>query len=202
MNLPFSREHLQLTFQAFTLPLKTVFDKMEQAYRSAAACYAFSCSGCRDNCCRSTFYHHTFLEYCYLHEGFCGLDPTRQAEVIASAQEVCRTAGGSKAGGRAVRPMCPLNIASRCLLYGHRPMICRLHGIPHEFRLPGKELIRGAGCRTFDERCGQKQYYPFDRTSFYVQMAELEQAFKQQAGIQSKLKLTVAEMICSFKKAR
>lgn len=200
MNQPYLKAHLQQIFQSFSKQLKMVFADMDRAYQSAAAVYAFSCDGCKDNCCRSLFYHHTFLEYCFLLDGFAGLSSVKQREIICRAREKGQMSGELNPNNQANRPMCPLNSKGRCMLYANRPMICRLHGIPHEFRPPGKGTVNGAGCRTFEDRCGQKQYYPFDRTPFYARMAALEKAFKQQAGVGHKLKLTVAEIICSFEK--
>ena len=97
--------------------------------------------------------------------------------------------------GKPVWIMCPLNDNGRCILYAYRPMICRMHGIPYEFQKPGQKIINCPGCQTFDERCSDKRYYPFDRTPFYFVMANLENEFKQTVGITGKLKATITEMI-------
>jgi hypothetical protein len=99
--------------------------------------------------------------------------------------------------GTAVRLMCPLNFDELCILYSYRPMICRLHGIPHELQKPGQNPVCGPGCETFDHRCGHKGYFKFDRTPFYRQLAMLEQEVKQALGVTEKFKITIAEMIIS-----
>jgi hypothetical protein len=43
--------------------------------------------------------------------------------------------------------------------------------------------------------------YRFDRTPFYRQMAMLERELKQAAGLDAKLKMTVAEMIATFEES-
>ena len=91
--------------------------------------------------------------------------------------------------------MCPLNLDEMCILYPYRPMICRLHGIPHELKRPEQKTIYGPGCETFDHRCGRRAYFEFDRTPFYQELAKLEQAVKQALGIAEKFKMTIAEMI-------
>jgi len=94
-----------------------------------------------------------------------------------------------------VRLMCPLNFDAVCILYPYRPMICRLHGIPHELHKPGQNPVYGPGCETFDCRCGDKGYFKFDRTPFYRDMAALEQEARKTLGLAEKIRMTVAEMI-------
>jgi len=43
-----------------------------------------------------------------------------------------------------------------------------------------------------------KGYFTFDRTPFFIEMANLELALKQTVGIRQKIKLTVAQMIKTF----
>jgi hypothetical protein len=70
-----------------------------------------------------------------------------------------------------------------------------MHGIPHELRFPGKQTVFGKGCKAFEIQCGTKPYLPFDRTPFYVSMANLEKDMKQQFGIKEKFKKTIAQML-------
>ena len=95
-------------------------------------------------------------------------------------------------------PMCPLNFDGRCILYAYRPMICRLHGIPHEFTRPDQRTLYGPGCEAFTKKYAQKGHIKFDRTPFYLAMAELEKDFKLKAGLTRKLKMTIAQMIISL----
>lgn len=94
--------------------------------------------------------------------------------------------------------MCPLNFDGLCVLYPYRPMICRLHGIPHELQPPGQGKILNVGCRDFEKRNSTRMHVPFDRTPFYTKMAGLEKEFRQQAGTTQKIKMTVSQMIVSF----
>ena len=41
-------------------------------------------------------------------------------------------------------------------------------------------------------------YYPFDRTPLYMEMAALEKQFKAESGINQKVKMTIAEMIMTY----
>jgi hypothetical protein len=175
--------------------LKQIYAAMDSAYRSTAEHYNFFCDGCRDICCRTRFFHHTIIEYAYLIEGFKTLNLTRQNEVKSRALAVADETTRADRNGTAVRLMCPLNFDELCILYPYRPMICRLHGIPHEHQKPGQNPVYGPGCETFDRRCGAKGYFKFDRTPFYRDMAMLEQEAKQALGFAGKIRMTVAEMM-------
>jgi Fe-S-cluster containining protein len=177
--------------------LKKIYAAMDQAFHRAAEHYGFNCDGCRDNCCRSRFYHHTVVEHAYLLEGLNTLTSQKQSEVKSRALEVVDQICECEAGKKAIRLMCPLNFNALCILYPYRPMICRLHGIPHELKKPGQNTLFGPGCRTFDHRGGHKSYISFDRTPFYRDLAGLEQEVKQALEIEGKLRMTVAEMIVS-----
>ncbi len=183
---------------AFFDRLQNIFADMDRIYGIAAAHYGFQCQGCEDNCCLTRFYHHTDLEYLFIRRGFDNLDPPGRSAIRAKAEEVCRQTKLADNKGLPVRLMCPLNNDGLCILYHYRPMICRLHGIPHELQKPGQPVIHGPGCGAFDERCSDKSYYRFDRTQFYCQIARLENEFKQAAGLTGKIKLTIAAMILEF----
>ena len=180
---------------AFIDRLQCIFAAMDQQYDKAAKHYGFHCYGCEDNCCRTRFYHHTYLEYLYIHAGFKKLGHQRQREMQSKAAWVCRETAKADKRSIPVRLMCPLNSAGLCTLYRYRPMICRLHGISHELRKPGQNVIRGSGCGMFDLRCSDKHYLRFDRTPFYFEMAKLEGELKQAVGLYGKVKMTIAEMI-------
>ncbi|MDH3885552.1 MAG: hypothetical protein OET63_15130 [Desulfobacterales bacterium] len=175
--------------------LKQIYAAMDQTYNTAAGHYGFTCAGCRDNCCRTRFYHHTVIEYTYFIEGLKTLTPLKQEEVKSRATTVVNKTASVDDHAASVRLMCPLNYDERCILYPYRPMICRLHGIPHELRKSGQKTIYGPGCETFDRRCGPGAYFEFDRTPFYLELAKLEQEVKQALGVAGKFKMTVAEMI-------
>jgi len=175
--------------------LKDIYADMDRAYTRATVYYGFGCRGCLDSCCRTLFYHHTVLEYLYLIKGWAGLTQEQQLETAGLAVSVCRQMPAALAGHGPVRLMCPLNLDGLCLLYSRRPMICRLHGIPHELHAPGQPVHHGTGCDAFTAQCGAKEYFRFDRTPYYVRMARLEKDLRKSMGISGKLKMTVAQMI-------
>ena len=175
--------------------LKSIFAGMDREYSRAAEHYVFDCTDCTDICCQTRFYHHTYIEYLLIQEGMKTLDPDVQSEVASRAGKVVRQAAELDKAGKPVRLMCPLNFEALCILYPHRPMICRLHGIPHEFRNGAGQRVQGPGCETFDQRCSSMQYFRFDRTPFYREMAALEKEFRQTSGINAKIRMTIAEII-------
>ncbi|MDI6687765.1 MAG: hypothetical protein QME06_06030 [Desulfobacterales bacterium] len=175
--------------------LKIIYEAMDQKYKEAADYYGFHCQGCEDNCCLTRFYHYTLLEYLYILEGYNTLEPGRQIKTRNRALEICRKTDEADKKGIKVRLMCPLNFNGMCILYNYRPMICRLHGIPHELQKGGQNVIHSPGCDFFTEQNKEKSYFRFDRTPFYIKMANLENEIKHAAGINQKLKMTVAEML-------
>ena len=175
--------------------LAALFQKMDAAYGRAAAAYGFRCRGCEDNCCTTRFYHHTVAEYLYIKDGFHRLDGETRRRLHGRARSVCRQAGRPGQRDAAVRPMCPVNADTRCILYAHRPMICRLHGIPHRFRTPAGTVVSAPGCDDFTRRCGSVDAAPLDRTPYYREMSILEQEIRHRLGVTVRLKLTIAEML-------
>ena len=126
--------------------LQAIFADMDRKYGKAADHYGFQCRGCEDNCCRTRFYHHTYLEYLLILRGFNALESSIRHSLHAKAESVCRQTKAADDKGLPVHLMCPLNKDGMCTLYRYRPMICRLHGIPHELHRPGKPTMHGPGC--------------------------------------------------------
>ena len=178
--------------------LKIIYASMDQKYQEAADYYGFECAGCEDNCCLTRFYHYTLIEYLCIKEGFHCLENRKQVEVKQRSLAVCRKTDGADKKGKPVQQMCPVNFGSLCVLYPYRPMICRLHGIPHELQRPDQGILNSPGCGTFALKCHGKKRFKFDRTPFYMQMAALEKEMKQAVGMTQKIKMTVAQMIVTF----
>jgi Fe-S-cluster containining protein len=176
---------------------KTIIHSMDEGYITAAAANGFACEGCQESCCETRFYHHTYLEFYLLEEGLQSLPQSQYDHIRNLAIEVCRKAETCDRQKRPYRIMCPLSSAGRCSLYPYRPMICRLHGIAHELkRLDGTDLL-GAGCHLFEKACQNMSPKRLDRTPYYRRMAAVEKRLRLAIGLQTKIKLTVAEMILS-----
>ncbi|VEN72735.1 conserved hypothetical protein [Candidatus Desulfarcum epimagneticum] len=176
---------------------------MDEKYHEAAQASGFECQGCRDNCCMTHFYHHTFLEYFYLIQGYDRLDDETRRLVLKKAVDARQKAEAFENEKKDARPriMCPVNIEGRCALYERRPMICRLHGVACEMRR-GPRVLKGPGCGEFDVQSKESKggkHAVLDRTPLYMEMARLEKSVRQSFGLPSKIKMTVAEMIAGHK---
>ncbi|NNG02197.1 MAG: hypothetical protein HKM93_22660 [Desulfobacteraceae bacterium] len=182
------------TIEPFMIRLVAIFDDMSEGFTRIADHYGFTCRGCADNCCRTRFHHHTLAEYLYLKQGVESMPEGDRTEL----SERAAMAGRRTADKAPIRVMCPLNVDGRCTLYNFRPMICRLHGLPHELRKLGHNAAFGPGCGEFDARFGRQQYQPFDRTPFYIELARLEGDLRKTIGYAGKIKMTVAEMIIDY----
>ncbi len=169
--------------------LRHLYARMDADYAAAAAGYGFVCTGCEESCCRTRFHHHTLIEAACLRPAF-GRLPAEERLRIRRLAEEWRAA---PAGG--VRPLCPLNREGRCRLYAARPMICRLHGIPHELAPPGRPVQLSPGCREFDRRCGGMAYRRFDRTPLYRELARLEAGFQRALRVSRRFKQTISDML-------
>ncbi|MFP4194849.1 MAG: hypothetical protein ACOCQI_01830 [Desulfosalsimonas sp.] len=178
--------------------LEHLYEEMDREYARVADHYGFKCTDCRDNCCLSRFYHYTYIEYIYLRGGFSRLPRHKRIEVRERAEKYVEALEERESMGddTPFRAMCPLNESGLCILYSRRPMICRLHGLPHELAPPGRpKTVFGHGCHEFAEKCGHLPYYPFDRTRFYMRLSEIEAGAKKILGVSQKPKKTVAHML-------
>ena len=187
------------TLDHFTTALADLYAKMDRHYAEASAAYGFVCRGCEENCCRTRFYHHTGIERHYLRLGYVGLPTGRRSTIRERALAVCRRSAGAGPDNSLLSPMCPLNFEGGCALYAHRPMICRLHGVPHQLQPPGRKAVHGPGCEAFYRRTGaSREAIALDRTPLYAALAELERGFRAAAGTGRPMKMTLAQMILTF----
>ncbi|MCP4748418.1 MAG: hypothetical protein GY874_20135 [Desulfobacteraceae bacterium] len=187
----------------FLLPffnrLAQVYAQMDQAYHAAAAGSGFDCAGCKDNCCLTRFYHHTYIECLYFKNGLDHLPDQIRQQIAHRSHQACKQmqTQDQQQGCIPKRIMCPLNVHGRCELYEFRPLICRLHGIPHVLRRPDGVIQTGSGCHEFHRRCGDADQIRLDRTPHYRSMSKLEQQVRMSLGVNQKLKLTVAQIVIS-----
>jgi hypothetical protein len=168
---------------------------MQSDYDRVASGADFNCFGCQKNCCTSYFQHHTYIEWAYMWKGIEALPPDKKESYLQRAAEYVEQSKRQLDAGERPDAMCPLNDEGLCGLYGHRLMICRLHGVPHT-------LIRGfgqadeyPGCFRFGEK-GADAALRLDRTPLYRELAMLERDYLGKAfGKMPKVDLTLAEMM-------
>ncbi len=121
----------------------SIFDRMEREFPDAVTCKL----GC-DDCCHALF-DLSLVEAIYLNHRFNDIQSEpRRREILEAADRADRRVykikrdaykrveAGEEEGAvleeiAAERVRCPLlDEGSRCLLYEHRPITCRLYGIP------------------------------------------------------------------------
>jgi Fe-S-cluster containining protein len=178
-------------WRPFIERLHILYAAMDRAYAEVAAAYGFVCNGCEDNCCLTRFHHHTVLEVLDLSDGMAQLAPERRKTVVDAARRIAAMPVEAPD-----RQPCPLLWDRRCLLYAHRPMICRLHGLPNRLVRPDGTLQAADGCAAFHARCGPA-VARLDRTPHYRQMAALEGELRRALEFPGRVHLTVAEMIAT-----
>jgi Fe-S-cluster containining protein len=172
-----------------------LFQRLGRAYEQCAEQFGFACNGCRHNCCRTHFYHHTLIEALSIHSGLRELSVDQRRRIRAAAAVAIKKRTELQRRKESVSVMCPLNEKGRCVLYEQRPMICRLHGIPYALRRPDGRILTGPGCDDFYRQCGRGAGAPLDRTPLYMAMADLERCLRKTLSYRQKIKMTVAEII-------
>lgn len=177
--------------------LSLLYARMEDAYAQVADKIGLSCHGCPDNCCNSYFQHHTYIEWDYLWDGIRSCSAEKQEVFLNRAKEYVEQSRRCFARGLRPTVMCPLNDNGLCALYEHRPMICRMHGVPNSFVRPDGKKMSFPGCFRCQELCSVLKEMPvLDRTGFYRDLAALEMAFVSPKGKSlPRVKLTLAEML-------
>ena len=186
-----------LPLGALRADIDAVMAEMARGYEAVAAHYGFVCRGCEESCCRTVFYHHTYAEFLLLSEGLHALAKEDLGGVYRRASEVQARLSRVEDAAGPPRAMCPLNREGRCMLYAHRPMICRLHGIPHRLRHPGGQVVNGPGCHRFNAVVEGDAHMRrrLDRTPYYQRLAKVEQALRRGIETPIRLKMTLSEWL-------
>lgn len=179
----------------FFAKLEALYSQMDQKWSVAASHYGFVCTGCKDNCCKSLFFHHTFIEEAFLAAGVEALSASVQKDVQKRADAYLETVFNTDGSVSEQRPFCPLNIDGLCAVYPNRPMICRLHGLPHHLEQADGRIVKGDGCAEGESFFMSKSYFDFNRTPFYSRMASIELEYRKAKGLSGKIRKTVAHMV-------
>ena len=177
--------------------LSEVYADMENAYNLTAEKIGLSCTGCPDNCCKTFFQHHTYIEWAYLWAGVNALSEDRKTAFVAQARTYVEHAGDMLRRGKQPHLMCPLNEGGQCRLYVHRLMICRMHGVPNSFIRPDGAKKSFPGCIRCQDLYTQDDLVSvLDRTPHYRRLATLEMTFRGEHPERlPRVNLTIAEML-------
>jgi len=177
--------------------LERIYAAMEREYDRVASGIGLSCEGCLDNCCRSYFRHHTYLEWAYLWQGLRQLEQSRVDRFLERAREYTEIAKRRLNRNETPRIMCPLNEDGWCAVYSHRMMICRLHGVPNQVKMPDGRVKAFPGCHVSRDLTRNMDRVPYlDRTPLYLELASLERRFLgERRKSLPKVDLTLAEML-------
>jgi len=177
--------------------LEDLYAEMQDAYDKVAHELNFSCQGCSDNCCDSYFMHYTYLEWCYLWIGFCELTHEKQREVLERAQKYIIESEEANQQKKRPQIMCPLNENGLCIVYKHRLMVCRTHGVPAAIVRPDGKKLHFPGCFRCQEMQNDKDHSSYvDRTPMLRQLALMEnELLGNKRHLHAKVKLTIAEML-------
>jgi Fe-S-cluster containining protein len=180
--------------------LRTLYARMDQAYAASASAIGLSCQGCADSCCESLFRHHTYIEWITLAQGFAALPPARQDEVRIQAETYLRIHRNALPGTRPRVP-CPASVEAdgglACGIYEHRPMVCRLHGVPNMLMRPGGQPAAFPGCDRAQNLAKTCEPALLDRTPLLSELARLEMDLlgRERMGKLPRVDLTIAEML-------
>lgn len=186
-----------------TARLAQLYEDMERSYDEVAAIIGLTCTGCPDNCCDSYFMHHTYIEWGYLWEGMGELSPEKQQEILRRAEEYEHQSMSAQQWGERPQIMCPLNEGGRCILYRHRLMVCRTHGVTASMTRPDGKKLEFPGCfrcQEIIEQSGvdQPDVTVMDRTDLLRRLVMLEQEFMEgRRHIVPRVKMTIAGMLVS-----
>ncbi len=180
--------------------LEDIYDRLQQQYSDVALDLDFSCAGCSDNCCDSYFLHHTYAEWAHLWLGFMQLDPEKQSEVLQRCRKYQELSEVALAAGERPLLMCPLNEDGLCLLYEHRLLVCRTHGVPATITRPDGKTIQFPGCfrcqEIVENRPVEKQCPSVERTTLLTRLAQLEnELLDHKRHLMPRVKITIAEML-------
>ncbi len=178
--------------------LEDIYEKLQQEYARVAGALDFSCSGCPDNCCDSHFLHHTYTEWAYLWRGISQLVSERQQQLIARAKAYLAQCTEELAAGRRPQVMCPLNKDGLCVVYEHRLLVCRTHGVPATMTRPDGQTLCFPGCFRCQEMFESlnEQSPHVARTPLLTRLALLEnELLDNKRHLLPRVKMTIAEML-------
>ena len=190
-----------LLSEQLSAEVASIYEAMEADYDVVAKALKFSCDGCPDNCCDSYFQHHTYTEWAYLFQGFREATEEQQQSIMERAKQYLLDCAAAEARDERPQVMCPLNEDGRCILYKHRLMVCRTHGVPASMRRPDGQTLNFPGCFRCQEIVKKKfvhdsQAPHMERTPLLQRLVAVERELVgEKIHILPRVKLTIAQML-------
>lgn len=181
--------------------LEDLYMQMEKQYDNVARALGFGCTGCPDNCCDSYFLHHTYAEWAYLRQGFLLLTEEKQQEVMTRSRQYLEQSNKVLEAGERPQIMCPLNEKGLCILYKHRLLVCRTHGVPARMRRPDGQSLEFPGCFRCQDIVAEREKSGLktprvDRTAHLTELVNIENELLEfRRHLYPRVKLSIAEMI-------
>jgi len=179
----------------------SIYEAMEADYDVVAKSLNFSCDGCPDNCCDSYFQHHTYTEWAYLFQGFREQSEEKQQAIMERSKRYILDCAAAEAQNERPQVMCPLNEAGRCILYKHRLMVCRTHGVPAAMRRPDGQILNFPGCFRCQGIVKKKYVHDseapqMERTPLLQRLVAVERELMgDKIHLLPRVKLTIAQML-------
>ncbi len=191
-----SWNQFMLTGEQLIPRLAELYDTIDSTYKAVIDQAGFSCAGCDGvKCCTVDLVLHTSIEMLYLRRGFNTLESPIRAEIAQRSDQIVRYKRQNSVGEEYRSAVCAANFDGLCSLYQHRPMICRLAGIPHIIFRPDGRAIESGGCTRYEQDvrpgCPDLQV---DRTPFYRKLAQMEMEMIEARGSRTSAR-TVAEVL-------
>jgi hypothetical protein len=184
-----------------SIALQELYEEMTFEYDKVAAQVGQTCTGCNDNCCDSYFLHYTYIEWAYLWQGIRALDDALLDTINGRAKQYVVDSQKLIAEGTRPQLMCPCNENGLCMVYAHRLMICRMHGIPATLTRPDGQMLRFPGCWrcqeiVMDNYESEADAPAMDRTGLFHRLASLESRLLDDTRhLYPRVKISIAEMI-------
>jgi len=178
-----------------------LYARMEEDYNKVARALGFSCVGCPDNCCDSYFQHHTYAEWAYLWRGLRMMSDEKQEKIRQWAVKFREKSRQAESRGERPQVMCPLNENGLCVLYAHRLLVCRTHGVPARMRRPDGQILRFPGCFRCQELVDEREKTGLktpsvERTLLLTELVKIEEELLEyRRQLYPKVKMTIADMI-------
>lgn len=128
------------------------------------------------------------------------LSPDKQNELLQRCQKYQEQCEVALSAGERPLVMCPLNEDGLCILYEHRLLVCRTHGVPASITRPDGQVLQFPGCfrcqEIVESRSTGGEPVSVERTTLLTRLVQLEnELLDKKRHLMPKVKITIAEML-------